>query len=124
MKKKLALTALIAFASIGMASADETGLSAIHAMKYEKGRRICMTEHFHDGSGNGKTRKDAESRAMQSWIDFTAFEYGSSWGSYKLAASQTMDCQQNAVGWACMVSARPCKRYVKSSGAEKKSASR
>ncbi len=124
MKKELASMAILIFATAQTASADETGLAAIHELKYEKGRRVCMTEHFHDGAGTGKTKKDAAHAAQRSWIDFTAFEYGSSWGSYKLAVSKTMDCSEVGGEWSCMTTARPCKRYVKPGTHYAKSAGR
>lgn len=125
MKKTLALISALFVFSAPAAFADETGFAGIHAWKKEKGRRICMTDHFHDGSGKGKTRKDAEELAKRSWIEFTAFEYGTVWGSYELAVSQTRDCRESAsTGWFCMVSARPCKRHVVRNDGHAESASR
>jgi len=124
MKKASALMAFLMIAAAPMAAADETGFAGIHAWKKEKSRRICMSEHFHDGSGLGKTRKEAEKAAKRSWIEFTAFEYGTSWGSYKLAASKVMDCAETANRWSCMTRARPCKRHVKKAKGYSRSASR
>ncbi len=123
MKKKLVLSAIIIFANVQNPLADETGLASIHELKHESGRRICMTDHFHDGNGSGKTRKEAEEAARRSWIEFTAFEYGTPWGSYKLAENKTTDCSEVANKWTCMISARPCKRYVKPSRGVSQSAS-
>lgn len=98
------------------ASADETGLASLHDWKQEKRGIICMVTHSHDGAGEGTTRKEAEKAAALSWRQFTSFEYGSDWGSYKRSASRTMDCFQ-IVGtkkWSCSTTARPCKLYVKS----------
>ena len=90
--------------------ADETGLDAIHAQRRE-GNKICMTSHFHSGSSSGqKTRRLAEAAAAQDWSGFTAWEYGTAWGSYRLAASKTMECSQNGATWSCTTQARPCKR--------------
>lgn len=83
-----------------------------------------MTDHFHDGNGSGKTRKEAQAAAQKSWIEFTAFEYGGVWGSYKLAESKSEDCTNIAKKWTCIISARPCKSYVKSSKKISESASR
>jgi hypothetical protein len=107
--------------------ADETGFAGIHAWKQEKGHRICMSDHFHDGSGTGATQKAAQKAAAQSWMEFTAFEYGSAWGSYKQAASKNLDCHRLANGaksWSCSTSARPCKHYAKQGRNGSKSASR
>lgn len=109
MKKQFAAIALLACAAMP-AKADETGLASIHEWKKESGRRICMSEHFHDGAGSGKTRKEAEAAARSSWMSFTVFEYGTNWGSYELAASKKIDCVQNAGGWSCATTARACKR--------------
>ncbi len=125
MKKTIALISLLFVVSPTAAAANETGFASIHAWKMEKGRRICMASHFHQGTGAGKTRKQAEQAAKRSWIEFTAFEYGTTWGSYKLAVSQTTDCRESATtGWACVVNARPCKRHVVRRGSPAESASR
>ncbi len=93
----------------GMAQADETGIAGIHSW-VKVGRRTCMTDHYHSGSGNGATRRLAEKAAIQSWTDFTAWEYGSSWGRYSLAASKSMNCDKSD-GWSCFVEARPCRNH-------------
>jgi hypothetical protein len=71
-----------------------------------------MSEHFHHGSSAGHpTKKIAEAEAIRSWAGFTAFEYGSAWGDYAIAASKTLECSQSDSGsWGCEVDARPCKR--------------
>lgn len=90
--------------------ADETGMSSIHAQRQE-GNRICMSSHFHSGSSSGqKTRKKAEAAAAHDWASFTAWEYGTDWGSYRLAADKSMDCSEAAGSWGCRVEARPCKQ--------------
>ena len=124
MKKRLALISAFIVVSASGAVADDTGFAGIHDWKKEKGNRICMSDHFHDGSGSGKTRAEAEDAAKRSWIEFTAFEYGTDWGSYKLAASQTSDCAEIGLKWTCQISARPCKRYVPKAKGYAKSASR
>jgi hypothetical protein len=124
MKKELALTVAIMIAAAPVAFADETGLAGMHEWKQEKGRRVCMTDHFHDGAGKGKTQKEARAAAERAWIDFTAFEYGSVWGSFKLAVSKTMDCKETGAVWSCFTSARPCKRYLKPRSGYAKSAGR
>lgn len=117
---------LYSTAQITPVQADETGLATLHQWKHEKGRRLCMRDHFHDGNGTGKTRKIAEDAAKRSWMEFTVFEYGRDWGSYKRSASKTMDCRQSTVSaksWTCSTSARPCKAYTKP-GSSRKTASR
>jgi hypothetical protein len=87
--------------------AEETGVAGIHTW-VKVGGKTCLADHFHSGTGNGKTRSLAEKAAIQSWADFTAWEYGSTWGRYALAASKKMNCDQGE-GWSCFVEARPCK---------------
>jgi hypothetical protein len=103
------------------ASADESGLAAMHDWKQEKRGTVCMATHFHDGSGEGTTRKEAEKAAALSWREFTSFEYGSDWDSYNRSAGKTMDCFEMAgtKKWSCSTSSRPCKQYVKSGGNSK-----
>ena len=122
---RMMLIAALGVFFIVPASADETGLASMHDWKLEKRGTMCMATHFHDGSGNGGTRKEAENAAVRAWREFTSFEYGSDWDSYKRSASRTMDCFE-MVGtkkWSCNTSARPCKPYVKSRNSSK-SASR
>jgi hypothetical protein len=89
---------------------QETGLATIHAW-VKMGRKTCMADHFHDGSGNGPTRAKAESAAIRSWVDFTAWEYGNPWGRYSVAAGKKMTCSQDGGTWTCGVEARPCRPY-------------
>lgn len=90
------------------AQADETGLASIHEWRREGGR-ICMSEHFHSGSGSGPTKKAAESEAVASWVSFTVFEYGTIWGSFQRAASKGVACKPKGDRWQCDVEARPCR---------------
>jgi hypothetical protein len=102
-----AAAALITFASA--ANAQETGLSGMHDQRVEGGR-VCMSDHFHYGSSSGqRSRRAAETAAMQSWADFTVLEYGSPWGSARTAASRGMKCSQSGSGWSCDFEARPCR---------------
>lgn len=88
----------------------ETGIAKIHTW-VKVGRKTCMLDHFHDGSGNGPTRAQAERAAIRSWTEFTAWEYGDSWGRYSVAVSKKMTCLQRSRGWSCTVEARPCRPY-------------
>jgi hypothetical protein len=109
MKKDFLLAAaLLATVSVS-AYAEDDGLATMHDWRKEAGR-ICMSDHFHDGSGSGPTRKAAEAAAISSWASFTGFEYGNHWARYTLAGSRKMDCSQNGGdAWSCNVTARPCK---------------
>ena len=74
------------------------------------GRKTCMVDHYHSGNGHASTRGEAERQAIQSWVDFTAWEYGGSWGRYSLAASKKMTCERSD-SWTCFLEARPCRGY-------------
>ena len=103
----LVLALGILLAAAGMAKAEETGVAGIHSWA-KMGRKTCLADHFHDGSGRGATRPQAERAAIQSWIDFTAWEYGGSWGRYSISASKKMTCSRSE-SWSCDVEARPCR---------------
>src|SRR5262245_33319512 len=88
----------------------ETGVAKIHTW-VKVGRKTCMLDHFHYGSGNGPSRALAERAATRSWADFTAWEYGDAWGRYSVAVSKQMTCSQRSGVWSCAVKARPCRPY-------------
>jgi hypothetical protein len=91
------------------AQAQETGLDSLHA-QVRLGGRICMLDHFHNGSSSGQaSRKQAEAAAIASWADFTVWEYGPPWGSWRLAETKRVSCAQTGGSWACTLEARPCK---------------
>lgn len=90
--------------------AQETGVAEIHQW-VRVGRKTCMLDHFHDGSGTGPSRRQAERAAITAWSEFTAWEYGSPWGRYSIAESKKMDCSRSGAGWNCAVQARPCRPY-------------
>jgi hypothetical protein len=109
MKTLFSLAATFVVAASFSALAEDDGLATLHDWRREGGR-ICMSDHFHDGSGSGPTRKAAEVSAISSWASFTTLEYGNHWGSYALAGSRKMNCSQNGVdSWSCDLTARPCK---------------
>ena len=92
------------------AEAQETGVASIHSW-VKVGRKNCMLDHFHDGSGTGSTKQQAERAAIGAWTEFTAWEYGSPWGRYSIAVSKSMNCSQSSGSWSCQVQARPCRPY-------------
>lgn len=106
------LPALAAFAFFPLTvpvSADETGLASIHTQRKE-GRRVCFVDHFHYGSSSGQaSKKAAMAAAVRSWIQFTDFEYGSRWASWKRASGKTASCTGASGSWGCDLSARPCR---------------
>jgi hypothetical protein len=100
--------ALVLGVPAGTAQAQSTGLDALHD-KVRVGGRLCMADHFHDGSGTGSTRAAATRAAIQSWIDFTAWEYGSRWGSFNASVSKRISCSGGRGSYSCSVSSRPCR---------------
>jgi hypothetical protein len=90
------------------AVAQAQGLEDLHS-KVRIGGRLCMADHFHDGSGTGSTRARAQAAAVRAWIDFTAWEYGSRWGSWGASVSKRMSCSGGAGSYSCSVSSRPCR---------------
>jgi hypothetical protein len=103
----LAVIALVGISGAGLA--DESGLAGIHTW-VRVGRKICMADHFHNGSGKGASRKQAEVAAISDWASFTSFEYGSSWGHFLLAESKGVACSKTGSEWNCDLEARPCRR--------------
>lgn len=100
--------------AIGATSATAQGLnlSGIHE-QVRVGGKVCMKDHFHDGSSNNMaTRKAAETEAMRVWQDFTAWEYGRAWGSFRMSESKGVKCSgaDRDRSWSCQVTARPCRR--------------
>jgi hypothetical protein len=109
--------------SATLAWANETGFSDMHSQRREGGR-TCMDQHFHYGSSSGHaSRRQAEVAAVQDWAGFTAFEYGTAWARYSVAASREMSCEQSGGSWSCNLSARPCRggRGATSAGKAKSS---
>jgi hypothetical protein len=90
------------------AVAQAQGLEDLHS-KVRVGGRLCMADHFHDGSGTGSTRARAQAAAVRAWVDFTAWEYGNRWGSWGASLSKRMSCSGGAGSYSCSVSSRPCR---------------
>jgi hypothetical protein len=104
-----ALALSVAVGAGAGAQAEETGMAGMHDWVKVRGR-TCFADHFHSGNGTGSTRAQAEKQAIRAWVDFTAWEYGSTWGRYALAASKKMKCERGS-DWSCFVEARPCRSF-------------
>lgn len=91
--------------------ADSTGLAGIlHALRKERGK-ICMADHFHFGqSVSFKKKSKAQADAVLRWRQFVTLEYGSDWGSFRRAASKSLNCGRAGGSWTCKVAARPCRK--------------
>ena len=102
--------ACVAFCGLAWpVQAQETGLDSLHA-QVRLGGRICMLDHYHNGSSSGQaSRKQAEAVAIRAWAEFTVWEYGAPWGSWRLAETKRVSCGQAGGAWACTLEARPCK---------------
>lgn len=111
MSTRLAVAGAALLMSLGASlpvRAQETGIAAIHAW-VKVGRKTCMATHTHDGSGSGKTKKEAERTAVQAWESFTAWEYGSPWARYANSESKKASCDRAMTGeFKCSVNSRPC----------------
>lgn len=90
------------------ALADDTGLSALHALRREGGR-TCFLDHYHYGSSAAlQTENAARVTAIKSWAGFVDLEYGSDWARFSRAHSRSVKCARSTSGWGCQVEARPC----------------
>ena len=105
----LALAGILTLASTTAAIADDTGLAYSHTLRKEGGR-LCMADHYHSGSGEGRSKDGARKAAIRSWADFTNFEYGTVWARFSLAASPSTRFSKEANGWSAYIDARPCRR--------------
>ncbi len=102
-----AMAALFVFGA-GHAGADQSGLAGMHDQYVSKGRR-CFSSHTHVGNGSAyRKKRQAIASAAQDWSSFTAFEYGTSWASWRVATGKNVACEQSGQGWTCEVQARPC----------------
>ncbi len=107
----LALIALV-FNTIH-AYAHETGFVNIHELR-RYGRYLCTVSHEHAGVGNTKkTKKLAIRSAVRKWSNFTAWEYGPTWGKWRYARGKSVSCKGAKGAVSCTVTARPCKRLRK-----------
>ena len=105
----LASTDVIFLVAGGNAFADQSGLAGMHAQRMVGGY-MCFTEHTHVGTGSpSPSKQQAIESAAQDWSSFTAFEYGTDWGHWKVATAKQTKCQKVNENWACEVQARPCR---------------
>lgn len=100
---------LAAAASSPSAATPDTGMAgSIHDLRRE-GKKVCIVDHWHYGSGVGGTKKRAEADAIKSWTDFTILEYGTAWGNFTKAANRSVSCSSDPQGFSCNVEGRPCR---------------
>ena len=77
----LALVALLAGGAAGAGKAGDRCCAHSFLGQGRRARRAWSTT-YHDGSGTGSSRQQAERSAIVSWSEFTAWEYGTPWGRY------------------------------------------
>lgn len=105
----LALVMAAVSAPLAASAQEVSGLAAMHDMRREKGK-LCMSDHWHSGSGVGATKDAAQKAAIRSWIDFTDLEYGARWASFGNAAGKRVSHSKESSGWSASVEGRPCYR--------------
>ncbi len=105
----LALTIMTVMLPVAASAQEISGLAAMHDLRRERGK-LCMSDHWHSGSGTGATKEAAQRAAIRSWIDFTDLEYGGRWASYGNAAGKKVSYSKESSGWSASVEARPCYR--------------
>lgn len=105
---RVGLAAMAVSAGSARALADDTGFASMHNQA-RVGGKMCMTDHWHYGNGNGNTKAAAQRDAIGSWQSFTDFEYGSDWARFSKAVAKRISCSQSGGGFSCQVEARPCR---------------
>ncbi|MFT7577378.1 MAG: hypothetical protein ACI9XZ_003775 [Alphaproteobacteria bacterium] len=90
------------------AYANDDSMASMHGQRVER-NKICFDGHTHTGGAEGKTKRAAHRAAIREWRSFTAWEYGSTWSSYKRASGKTVSYSKAEVGWLARVEARPCR---------------
>ncbi|MGI9423395.1 MAG: hypothetical protein ACR2PA_09385 [Hyphomicrobiaceae bacterium] len=75
------------------------------------GGKICFAEHEHYGeSPPWPSKRGARAYAIRTWENFTSWEYGKRWGSYRRAVAKRLTCNRASGKWVCSTTARPCRR--------------
>ncbi|MEI9900488.1 MAG: hypothetical protein WDN31_10600 [Hyphomicrobium sp.] len=59
MRRVLFIAVAAALASSAAAYADDTGFAYGHTLRKEGGR-LCMADHYHSGSGSGRSKAAAQ----------------------------------------------------------------
>ena len=106
----MGLSAVLACAFLPLpVHADDTGLASMHDWQ-KVGRKTCLVDHYHAGSGEGPSKRAARKAAIADWEGFTAFEYGTDWARFRSAANRGVVYEKTAKGWSANIEARPCRR--------------
>jgi hypothetical protein len=103
--------ALLSFAiPVAPVMAEESGMASMHTWK-KVGKKTCMVDHQHSGSGSGINKKAAELQAIRSWSGFTDLEYGSSWANFNIAIEKSVRCSPSIGGVQCDLLATACRPW-------------
>ncbi len=90
------------------ATAQQSSYSAPHSARIV-GRKLCFDNHTHVGGAPGRTKRIAHKKAIREWIEFTAWEYGTAWASYRRSVKKTVTYIKQEVGWMARVESLPCR---------------
>lgn len=86
-------------------------MAGIHSWR-KVGRKTCLVDHNHGGSGTGPTPKAAEAAAIRDWAGFTDLEYGDSWSGWGNAIEKSLSCSRAFNGsFSCDLTATPCRPW-------------
>jgi hypothetical protein len=98
-------------ASTAPALAQESGLASMHTWR-KVGKKTCMADHYHGGSGTGSSQKAAETAAERDWMSFTDLEYGQAWANVRLAVNRTTSCNRTGANeFSCRIDAMACRPF-------------
>ncbi len=119
MVKRVSSTALAAAVAAAVALptlvVPDQALAISRGVKQPDGmvcREIFGKVHYHNGRNwrVASSRSAALSAAINRWVGFTRFEYGSRWASWGVARRKSVNCSNSQGGWQCQVKAQPCRR--------------
>ncbi len=104
----LGLACLMIAAVAAPASADQTGLAAMHDMA-RVGGKMCMTDHTHYGSGQGANKAAAQKDAIGSWQSSRNSSTAATGHASARPSASASAALQSGSGVDCQVEARPCR---------------
>ena len=89
------------------------GVSSTAPVEAKRYRFYCQGDHLHYGTSTGyRSRRHALRAAIENWAGFTIFEYGESFGNWRIAKNKRVDCRRDQYSrtWNCSIEATPCRR--------------
>ena len=106
------ITGFVAGLTVTIAQPVQAQQSASYSAPHSAriiGRKLCLESHTHVGGATGRTKRIAHKKAIREWIEFTAWEYGTAWASYRRSAKKTVTYIKEEVGWLARVESLPCR---------------